>query len=228
MILTCPSCQTRYAVPDSAVGDAGRKVRCASCRHSWFQEPPAGAAPPPPTFAAHRHEEPPTPAPGSAPLGDEREERQDHDVFAPEPPFRPRRNRARMWTILAIIAAVLMIGAIAAVQYFGLPRIGVGMGIPVQTGEGLTITGTAERRRLQSGNELLAVSGEVVNPTGDAQRVPQIRAELRDSQGRVVYAWSIAAPARELRPGETATFNSAETNVPRGGRVLNLSFGPAS
>lgn len=57
MIIACPACSTRYAVPDSAIGVDGRTVRCAKCRHSWFQQGPelereSPPAAPPPADAA--------------------------------------------------------------------------------------------------------------------------------------------------------------------------------
>ena len=87
MIIACPACQTRYVVPDSAIGVDGRTVRCAKCRHSWFQDgphidgpPEPAAAPPPPPVQAPPPPAPPPPAP--------RVEEQAEDDLAPvaEPP----------------------------------------------------------------------------------------------------------------------------------------------
>ena len=44
MILTCPACGTQYAVKDGAIPEGGRKVRCASCGHSWPQMPEEASA----------------------------------------------------------------------------------------------------------------------------------------------------------------------------------------
>lgn len=39
MRVTCPECESKFKVPDKALGATGRKLRCSQCGHQWFQEP---------------------------------------------------------------------------------------------------------------------------------------------------------------------------------------------
>ncbi|MCP8892683.1 MJ0042-type zinc finger domain-containing protein [Sphingomonas faeni] len=254
MILQCPECSTRYLVPDSAIGTDGRTVRCANCRHSWFQaaapvvedtldlpEPTPLAPAPPPlaplarTPAAEPAERfapfappapmtaaPTTPEPVIAPT-------YAAPTFPPvteQPPFRPRRNTTRRWTIVAVLAGLLMLIAAGAIVYLGAPGVAAKLGLGIGSDETpLRLRDNPiERRELDNGSELFAVSGQVTNPSNQRQRVPDIRAELRDAQGRLVYSWTITPQQRTLAPGGAIDFNSATLNVPANSKRLELSF----
>ena len=176
---------------------------------------------------------PPTPPRASisaALLGPEPEETpEDYDAFAHEPPFRPRRNWAKIWTMVAIAAAVAMLAATAAISFWGLPaNLGSRLAFAKARGTALQIVDhKTQRSTMESGNELLTVTGRIANPSPEVQRVPALRAELRDAGGRGIYSWTISAPVSALAPGASVTFNSAEVNVPQGAKAVNISFAPA-
>ncbi|MEN7537655.1 MJ0042-type zinc finger domain-containing protein [Aurantiacibacter flavus] len=68
MIIQCPACSTRYAVPDDAIGIDGRTVRCAKCRQSWFQDGPERLVDDALSSASPAPQEPaPEPAPAKEP-----------------------------------------------------------------------------------------------------------------------------------------------------------------
>ncbi len=237
MILTCPACSTRYTIPDGAVGAGGRQVRCASCKHSWFQEPAAPEPEPEPEHDEPKEVEaemaeqepvvadpapmvPPEPAIIHAP-----EESASAQPFEETQVAAPRqRRRIGLWLLLGLFA---LVSAAAAAWYSGnltLP----GVAAARAAAEPLKIDyGQPERSVLESGNELLRVYGRIENTSDQPQRLPQIRAELRDRQGgRVVHRFAISPPVAELGPNESATFDTAETNVPQAANWLSLSFAP--
>ena len=150
----------------------------------------------------------------------------DHFLADNRPPFRPRRNRARRWTFLAVLAGLLMLVAVGAILWLGTPGLLPSMGIPIGAGASplLIKDNPIERRELENGSELFAISGQVTNPSGERQRVPDIRAELHDAQGRIVFSWTITPPQRTLSPGASLDFNSAKLDVPANSKRLELSF----
>ena len=170
----------------------------------------------------------PTPPPYVAPVPEPAVERavEEYDAFAHRPPFRARRNPIRRWTAAALGAGALMLAAVAAITWLGTPDMlrqwGIAIG-PAETPLKLK-DNPIERRELENGSELFAVSGQVTNPSSARQRVPDIRAELRDAQCRLVYSWTITPNQRTLAPGGSVDFNSAKLDVPANSKRLELSF----
>jgi predicted Zn finger-like uncharacterized protein len=148
------------------------------------------------------------------------------DEFTPYPAPDEMEPRGRS-PVVAILIVVVAVIIIAAVFWFLAPtalktRLGL---VGIGTTPLALVTTHMDRRRLESGNELLTVTGRVINPTAKEQDVPPLRAQLKTRAGKIVYSWTIAPPARTLAPGASAGFNSAEVNVPSGGDELTISVG---
>jgi predicted Zn finger-like uncharacterized protein len=264
MLLVCPSCRTRYVVPDSAIGMDGRQVRCANCKHSWFQGgaiPPVAPAPPvvapaivapdignaPETVAP-----PPPPVPPPAAPVDEPaqpsfarfeeesaseavfvepdvartsyfEEPPPQSHFAHEPPFKPRRNPAKLWTMAAAAFALVVASIGGAVWYYGVPTMGMGMA-GAEPDLKIVLNQNLELNERADGTPYFIASGSIVNPTASTQNVPEMLVTLKDSGGRPVYSWKMKAKVRSLAPGAKVDFSEARLDVPRAAAQISVGW----
>ena len=150
--------------------------------------------------------------------------------FDHEPPFRPRRNRLRLWTVAAVLFAMAAGGIVAAVSYWGLPDWAPGSRPIFASPEPDLVLefppNKQDRRTLPNGTEFFGASGTVTNIGTTIRPVPSILIVLRDARERKVYEWVVPAPKGKLAPGESVTVNEAVTDVPRSAKFAEIGWKP--
>lgn len=217
MILTCPSCSTRY-LTDAAKFARGRTVRCGTCGHSWYQAPPRDATrqlSAPEAYGSRSMGA--TTGGGLGPA---------MDLSAPA----PRRKTPSMsggaaviagWAVLGIFLAGIAGGLIlfkdqviaawpkAATAYNRLAGGASATGLDIRN---LDYARAADA----NGAPVIRVRGEVVNVSQAAQQVPAVRVELQDGDRRQVSSLTIDLPTKYLQPLASSTFSAELTELPPG------------
>ncbi len=154
----------------------------------------------------------------------------DYSSFAHEPPFRPRRNPARMWTLAAVLFAVLALAAIAATARWGLPDwVPLARPTFAEAQPGLVLEfppNRQDRRRLPDGSEFFGANGTVTNVGRTGRSVPAILVVLRDARNRIVYSAEMAPPQRVLAPGESEAINEALADIPKAAKFAEFGWKP--
>lgn len=129
---------------------------------------------------------------------------------------------------MALGFALLVSGTAGAIAWFGLPAWAndwIPMAAADEPDLVIELPVEAQDHRTLPNNVIyFAANGSIINPTDRAQRVPPIKAELRDSAGRIVYEWIIPPPVRILPAGERVKFSEAKADIPNSAVLLTASW----
>ena len=213
MIVTCPSCSTRYHVDPEVLGQSGRTVSCARCDHSWMELPP-GDRP-------KQVDEGPSPEQLQSLLGGAQQ---------PAKAERRRIGRSLVWAGLFVLLLLVAGGAVVerqritalwppAAELYEMAGLEV-----APSSEGLALRNVHSASERSDGGIVIVIKGEVFNASGRARLVPALRAELRNANEQVLRSWTIAPAKERLAPGESTPFTDRFANPPSGAVDLMMTF----
>lgn len=208
MILTCPECSTKYMAKDGSIGPNGRSVHCARCEAVWFvegvdpdvlalkdnktdllaPEPVLERAPDPAAQAKMTA----APAPVVPTVG-------AHTLLRDKADAEKMSKRKRLIRLIWAAPLCLLIGGAAGAvikrqsiveQHPKAATLFQSIGLGVKA-NGLDINGLSTERLVVDGEEILRVSGEVVNLTSQAISSPLVQFRLYNRSGEALADWFV-------------------------------------
>jgi predicted Zn finger-like uncharacterized protein len=242
MLIVCPSCASTYSLTPEQLG-AGRRLRCAACRHEWFATPPQDEAGDAPLFPALSHDADPMVSPQAAtssgsPATEPARSRGRRGRKTPSGPkvslgnrLKGATARLRRVTPLHIGVAALALALVAGiVQRTPIVRavpqtakLYAALGLAVNL-RGLEFHGVRSSLVKDGDQSILVVEGEIRAVAKGPVDLPRLQLGLRGADGHEIYAWTAEAPRAALQPGETTPFRARLVAPPSEGLDVVVRF----
>lgn len=224
MIVSCPSCATRYEIGEHAHGHQAFSVSCRSCGHRWKELPVIDVVDVPSRSVArvvdHRDE----PEFDVQRLVEAAKSAQEG--FALQ--RRQKWKRLGGWASLGLFALAPFISAALLPETFVMAapatiRVYEKLGYNVNI-YGLDIRHVEQQNTVVDGAHVLMIKGEISNSTDSVRKIPSLRFALHAGDNNEIYTWTLDTASRPLRPGETTSFTTRVASPPELAKNLKIRF----
>jgi hypothetical protein len=235
MIVCCPACSTRYALPSLASSAA--LLTCRGCGHRWREaetidaidiSEPRLSAPSQRRLTSAVIEHDTSPDIEASRLA--QMARESRDEF--EQKRARRRRKLQQWAVFSSIvlapfaaAAALPEAVVTAAPISIKAYEALGYDINLY---GLEVRGLEREHIIMDGQRILSVKGVVANVDGDLRKIPWLRFALTGPAGEELYTWTLDTSTKPiLRPGETTSFVTRISAPPEAAQSLQIRFARA-
>ncbi|HEY4995916.1 MAG TPA: FxLYD domain-containing protein [Aestuariivirga sp.] len=227
MIVSCPSCTTRYDLGHQAQNDV-LTLTCRRCGHHWKKYPAQDVVPVSASRSLQVIEPEPEPDLDVARLVEAAKSARIQ--YAAKRVARFKKGGG--WASLGLCAVLPFIFALVAPEatVMAAPMTAklyqkLGWAVNIY---GLDIRRVEQLNKNIDGQHILMVKGEISNSTNDVRKIPSMRFALNDADGKELYSWTLDTTARPLRPGETTAFSTRIAAPPELANTLQIRFAHVS
>jgi predicted Zn finger-like uncharacterized protein len=228
MIVSCPTCSSRYDLAEHRHSVAELTITCQNCGNRWREVP----------RQLQKYEIVDVPSRSVARVidytGDEPEldvQRLVEAAKSAQEQFaasrRARTKRLSGWASLCVfvtapfMAAAFMpetVVSAAPITIKAYEKLGYSVNI-----YGLDIRRIEQEHKTINGARVLMIKGEISNATNDIRKIPWLRFGLSDGK-QELYMWTLDTASRPLRPGETTSFVTRVAAAPELAKNLQIRF----
>ncbi len=238
MIVTCPTCATRYLVDPTALRATGRTVRCARCSATWHQAPPDDMPAPP----AAEPVTPPSMVGGgvesSMAVGSIGEADPSLQRFRSQLPAIPEKRRRFSgvmigWVALGLVL-IIIVGGLAgfrtqvAAAWPATTRLYSAIGWPLPAAKpNFDIRVQKASETMVDTKPVLTVTGDIGNISQLAMPTPPLRLVLKNKdKTKILATKDFTVDQASLQPGQTAPFQIVLPDPPADIGNVTVEFAP--